>query len=109
MDIIYRGHLCVEDYNRLRASAGWRALHPEQATAGLAGSALVVAACDGELAVGTARLVWDGGAAALIKDVIVLPDYQGKGIGKEPFYEKLGFAARLRENRGAGMDMWLTD
>ena len=29
-------------------------------------------------------------------------------IGKEGFYEKFGFASRPRNNRGAGMDMWLT-
>jgi len=28
--------------------------------------------------------------------------------GKEGFYEKFGFASRPRDNRGAGMDMWLT-
>jgi hypothetical protein len=28
-------------------------------------------------------------------------------IGKEGFYEKLGFVSRPRENRGAGMDIWI--
>jgi hypothetical protein len=27
---------------------------------------------------------------------------------KEGFYEKFGFVSRPRENRGAGMDMWIT-
>jgi GNAT superfamily N-acetyltransferase len=31
--------------------------------------------------IGTARLVWDDGYTALIKDVLVLPEYQRQGIG----------------------------
>lgn len=135
--ITYKNDISVADYNALRISAGWREIHPEQAAAGFAGSALIVPAQDGDKTAGTARLVWDGGYAALIKDVLVLPEYQGKGIGtamvqqllaylqnqmkpgwsvsvdlmsamgKENFYKKLGFASRPRENRGAGMDMQL--
>jgi GNAT superfamily N-acetyltransferase len=137
MNITYTNTITVEDYNALRQSAGWIPIHPEQA-AGLAGSALVVAAMDGAKTIGTARLVWDGGYAALIKDVLVLPEYQRKGIGKEMmnlimdflceklkpgymiqidmmaakgkegFYEKFGFVSRPRENRGTGMDLWIT-
>lgn len=123
----------------LRVSAGWPALHPEQTDASLKGSALVIAAKDGERTVGTARLIWDGGCAALIKDIVVLPEYQGRGIGtammtqiidylrsnlkpgfgvqidlmaawgKEAFYTKLGFSVRPRENRGSGMDLWISN
>ena len=138
MNIAYTNIISVEDYNALRLSAGWSAIEPEQARVGLAGSAFVTAAKDGDKTVGTGRLVWDGGYAALIKDVLVLPGYQGMGIGtamieqilsflkenmkpgwgisvdlmaalgKEGFYEKLGFMSRPRERRGAGMDMWIT-
>ena len=138
MSITYTNVISAEDYNMLRSSAGWPTIHTEQAIAGLQGSALVIAVKDGERTVGTARLVWDGGYAALIKDVLVLPDYQGQGIGtammtqimdylksklkpgysiqidlmsvhgKERFYEKFGFLVRPRENRGHGMDMLLT-
>lgn len=70
--------------------------------------------------------------------MLVLPKYQGKGIGasmmeqvllylkenmktgwsvsvdlmsaigKENFYEKFGFVKRPRDRRGAGMDLWIT-
>jgi len=139
MSITYTNGISVQDYNMLRASAGWLNIHPEQAEAGLKGSALVITAKNGKRTVGAARLVWDGGYAALIKDVLVLPEYQGQGIGtammmqimdylrgnlkpgygiqidlmsakgKEAFYEKFGFTARPRENRGAGMDMWIRE
>lgn len=135
--ITYVNGISPEDYNFLRVSAGWTVIHPEQAEASLKGSALVIAAKDGNRTVGTARLLWDGGYAALIKDVLVLPEYQSRGIGmnlitrilnhlksklkpgyviqidlmaakdKEGFYEKMGFSVRPREGRGAGMDMWI--
>ena len=138
MNIVYTNTISVEDYNALRLSAGWSVIEPEQAQAGLSGSAFVTAAKDGDKTVGTGRLVWDGGYAALIKDVLVLPEYQGVGIGtammeqilsflkvhmkpgwgisvdlmaaidKEGFYVKFGFVSRPRERRGAGMDMWIT-
>jgi GNAT superfamily N-acetyltransferase len=137
MNIVFVNSISTEDYNALRLSAGWPAIWPEQAQAGLTGSAFVTAAKDGEKTVGTGRLVWDGGCAALIKDILVLPEYQGKGIGsammeqilsflkenikpgwgvsvdlmaatgKEGFYEKFGFISRPRENRGAGMDLMI--
>ena len=137
MNIIYTNKISVDDYNTLRLSAGWVAIEPDQAKAGLEGSAFISVAQDGEKTVGVSRLVWDGGYAALIKDVLVLPEYQGMGIGtamieqilaflkkemkpgwgvsidlmaainKEKFYEKFGFVSRPRDNRGAGMDMWI--
>ncbi|MDR3084724.1 MAG: GNAT family N-acetyltransferase [Christensenellaceae bacterium] len=137
MRIVYLSELDVEDYNALRRSAGWAPVHPAQARAGLDGSALVVAAQSEGKTVGTARVVWDGGPAALIKDVLVLPEYRGQGIGsemvrrllaflesklepgyaisvdlmasegREAFYERLGFSRRPRERRGPGMDLVL--
>ena len=137
MNIVYTNTISVDDYNALRLSAGWSAIEPEQAQVGFVGSAFITAAKDSDKTVGTGRLVWDGGYAALIKDVLVLPEYQGMGIGtammeqilsflkenmksgwgvsvdlmaaidKEGFYEKFGFISRPRERRGAGMDMWI--
>lgn len=137
MSIVYTNTISVEDYNALRVSAGWSEINPEQAQAGLIGNTLLVAAKDGDKMVGVARLVWDGGYAALIKDVLVLPECQGMGIGtammeqildylksqmkpgwkvavdimtairKEGFYEKFGFVSRPRDNRGAGMELWI--
>jgi GNAT superfamily N-acetyltransferase len=137
MTITYTNKISTEDYNALRLSAGWMVINPEQAQAGLDGSAFVIVANNGDKTVGVARLVWDGGYAALVKDVLVLPEYQGRGIGtammdmiieylksrmkpgwgvsvdlmsaigKESFYGKFGFTERPRKNRGAGMDLWL--
>lgn len=37
---------------------------------------------DGEKAVGMVRLLGDGGMSFYLKDFVVLPEYQGMGVGK---------------------------
>ena len=94
---------------------------------------IIVAVKDGDETVGMARVVSDGGYVYFIADVLVLPEYQRKGIGKsmmemimeylnsklkegycfqvdllaakgrERFYEEFGFIKRPNENYGCGM------
>jgi GNAT superfamily N-acetyltransferase len=82
-----------------------------------------VSVFDGGKIIGMARVIGDMGLCYYIKDVIVLPEYQGRGVGRKlieellkfvdehgvpdtqifvelcampdkiPFYEKFGFAA----------------
>lgn len=125
-----------EDFIDLRVSAGLLKTPFSQAQKALQNGLFSVAAFNGERAVGMGRLVGDGIMYWYIQDVVVLPKYQGQGIGKaiverlvqyaeenslpgtkatiglmaaknkEPFYEKLGFTRRPDENRGAGMTKW---
>ena len=85
-----------------------------------------------------ARVVGDGGLVFYVQDVIVLPEFQGRGIGaqlmekvmayieghahhntiiglmsaigKEAFYERYGFVKRPAEKYGPGMTrFWLEE
>ena len=139
MSITYKNTISAEELNFLRASVGFRQILPEQLNAGLNGSALIVSAHDKSQIVGMARLIWDGGIAALITDVLVLPEYKMHGIEKElvtrildflqsqlkpsfgiqvdvkawdnqeKFYEDLGFQISTHERRGVPMHICLTD
>lgn len=139
MSITYKNTVSAEEVNFLRASVGFRQILPEQLNAGLNGSALIVSAYDKSRIVGTARLIWDGGIAALITDVLVLPEYKMQGIEKEmitrildflrsklepgfgiqvdvkawnnqeKFYKNLGFQLSAHESRGVPMHICLTD
>lgn len=134
---IYREGIDPAAYQQLRALAGWKQLPDRQARAGIAGSEYTVSAMVGGHTVGMARLVGDGGYVAYIGDVIVHPDWRGRGIaktmlsmiteyiqrnmqpgdktfvcllaahGREPLYEALGFENRPNGTDGAGMSMWL--
>lgn len=131
--IIYEHTLSVGDYNALRESVGWAKIEEKRARTGIENSAYLVAAKEGGKAVGTARVVSDGGYVYYIADVMVRPEFQGRGIGKtmmemimeyirggvgegehvmaclmaakgrESFYRQFGFASRPNEDFGAGM------
>jgi len=131
--ISYENAIEVADYNALRVAVGWGALKPERARIGLANSSFILAAVDDGRVIGSARIISDGGYVAYVADVMVLPEYQGRGIGsammerameyvsglaeegcdmftclmsaqgKELFYERFGFITRPCEGRGAGM------
>ena len=139
MDLKYTNQISVEDYNCLRKSVEWAELESKQALTGINNSAFLVSAVDAEndKTVGVARMVGDGGYIAVIVDVIVLPEYQGNGIGKtmmqkimtfirdnlvegqlvfvnlmaakdrESFYAQFGFEVRPNEKVGAGMTQYI--
>ena len=139
MELIYQNSIRAEDYNQLRDCAGWTRLPTEQLAHAIENSAYLICCCDAEQVVGAARVLWDGGALAVLADVIVLPDYRGRGIGstlvtnalaflreqrkggwkinvillaahgKEGFYRRFGFVERPTDALGAGMSLWLTE
>lgn len=113
--------LTAEDFIRLKVATGFMDRPIEQVEKALRNGLFNVSAiCDGKV-IGMGRLVGDGAMYWYLQEIIVLPEYQGKGIGKcivnrliehikasaipgtqvsvgltavkgkEPFYEKLGF------------------
>lgn len=133
----YSASLTAEEYCFLRAAVGWVELPLAEAREGLRHSAFVGACHRGADIVGAVRIVWDHGYIAYFSDLMVLPAWQGQGIGKklarlalswvearrrpgwkikvvlistagnEGFYKKLGFTGRPAGAMGAGMDLWL--
>ncbi len=137
MRINFVNDITAMDYNALRIAVGWPAVEKTQAKVGIDNSAFLIAAVSEGRTIGAARVISDGGYMALIVDVMVLPAFQGKGIGKElmqqcmdyikgnlsdgpsvfvnlmavpgkePFYKKFGFDERPNEKAGAGMTQYL--
>lgn len=143
--LIYNSQISAKEYNRIRLAVGWKELNEKQARTGLENSAYLTVAWDKAenheeaKPVGMARVISDDGYMALIVDVMVLPECQGKGIGRqlmenitewldqltkdgrcvmvnlmatpgnESFYEKFGFVARPNDHMGAGMVRWIND
>lgn len=136
MEITYTNQMTGEEYNELRLSVDWKPLTMGQAERGLAHTAFVMVARDGEKAVGMGRMLFDFGYTAYLGDVIVRPEYQGRGIGteivnrlkdmvmeaaepgdkimfilgaakgKEGYYERFGFKQRPNDFSGSGMSVW---
>ena len=111
----------------MRNLAGWGNTSIFKAETALKNTPFSITAFDDDRLVGIGRIIGDGALIWYIQDVIVLPEYQGKGIGtaimnylieyaksnsipnegftiglmaakgKEVFYEKLGFHIRPNE------------
>jgi GNAT superfamily N-acetyltransferase len=127
--------LTAKDFIALRVSAGWGELLEQQAQDALKNSLFTISVMDQGQVIGMGRLVGDGVYICYVQDLVILPNYQEKGIGKsimerliaytkehgvpetnvtlglfaakgkEEFYQKLGFTIRPNENRGAGMEL----
>lgn len=125
--------LNVDTYLKLRSSVGWKPLTKAQADKAIENSLLTVVAYEDEQPIGMGRIVGDGAVICYIQDLIVVPEYQGKGIGqaiidslieyvkeiqmpgtqimldlmcqigRESFYKKNGFIARPTDKLGPGM------
>lgn len=133
MNIEYVNKITPDEVNMLRRAVGWAEVSKEQLEAGIPNSRFIISAKDKDKTVGMARAVGDGGYFLLLVEVIVLPEYQGNGIGrhmltefmsfvkeytkpgqtvsitlmsakgKEDFYKKFGFIQRPTDAVGAGM------
>ena len=71
----------VAEYQSLRSAVGWRNHAADVAEKSLANSLFSVCAISENKVIGFGRVVGDGHIYFYLQDVIVLPDYQGKGIG----------------------------
>lgn len=131
--IEFKDTITAEEFCRLRESVGFQKLTKEQAKTILSNTSFIVnAVCEGK-SVGIVRVLTDMLTDAYITDVIVSPDFQGRGLGrklldqvvsrlkeisvsnvklacslyanpgKEPFYEKLGFQKLPNDKYGYGM------
>ena len=129
--------ITTEEYLDMRTSVGWGGFPVEQAKAGLEHTTHICCFRKDGKPIAIVRLLWDHGYVVYIADVIVRPEFQGIGIGrdlmnnamnyiksnlkpgwrmmvnlqavkgKEGFYKKFGFIERPNEDFGAGMHQWI--
>ena len=124
----------AEEYNEIRESVGWGIYELNVNKNALPNSLYSICAYTNSKLIGMARIIGDNGLVFYIQDVIVIPEYQNKGIGtklmdkvmeyiekhannnsviglmsskeKENFYKKFGFVIRPNENLGSGMTIF---
>lgn len=132
MEITIKNDLSIQEYNNLRSSVNWNSKDEELIQNAINNSAIIKTASIGSNTIGMARVIGDGIYYFLV-DVVVIPEYQKKGIGKmlldeiikevenktkkgqtssinlvsingiEGFYEKCGFKKIPHEYHGYGM------
>lgn len=137
-DILIRlNEIKLQEYLEIRHAVKWKILSEAQASKALENSLYTVGAYDNDRLVGMGRIVGDGAVICYVQDLIVLPEYQNKGVGslilnklteyvkdigengtemmfclmcakgREHFYEKHGFIARPTDSLGPGMIQYL--
>ena len=126
---------------KLREAVGWGLFPLEEAQAGLINSYIWCLRDNdaSEQPIGIGRVIWDHGYVMYIADIIVIPEYQGNGLGrvimeqvmdfiheqlkpgykfmvslcsakrKEEFYKKFGFVVRPNDDVGPGMHQWFVN
>ena len=72
----------VQDYQRLRDAVNWGNVDPRATQRGLDHALYSVSVLRGEKVVGCGRVIGDGGIYFYVQDIIVLPDHQGRGLGR---------------------------
>lgn len=124
----------VEEYQQLRAAVDWEEVEREAAARGLDNALYSLCLLHQGRVIGCGRIVGDGGIYFYIQDVVVLPEFQGRGFGVmimdrimayidehagrnsfiglmaaegvESFYHRYGFKARP-EGRPGMYRMWM--
>ena len=81
----------LEDVLHLYQAVSWTNYtnQPQMLAQALTHSLAIYLARDGEKIVGLVRLVGDGFSSVFVQDLIVLPSYQGQGIGSNLMKEAL--------------------
>ena len=126
-----------EEYMKLREAVGWGLFPLEEAQAGLSNS-YIWCLRDNDASgqpIGIGRVIWDHGYVMYIADIIVIPEYQGNGLGRvimeqvmdfiheqlkpgykfmvslcsAEFYKKFGFIVRPNDDVGSGMHQWFVN
>jgi len=119
-------------FNQLRKAVGWEEHELNDIELAFSNNLyMIIAKNEKDDVIGMARIIGDEGLYYYIQDVIVIPEYQNKGIGKslmrkimeyielhkkpnlfvglmaakgkEEFYRRIGFIERPAENYGSGM------
>ncbi|MCH5207275.1 MAG: GNAT family N-acetyltransferase [Oscillospiraceae bacterium] len=128
----------LEEYKSMRKAVNFMNLSDRIAKNALNNAFHITTVRDNGRAIGMIRVLSDGSYANFITDVMVIPEYQKKGIGtelmrrtvdymrstleegetivlylmsatgKEPFYKQFGFRERPNEVWGAGMSQWIS-
>ena len=72
----------VEEYQRLREAVGWESVDAEATEAGLRNALFSVCVTYKDEVIGCGRVVGDGGIYFYIQDIMVLPEFQRRGLGR---------------------------
>jgi GNAT superfamily N-acetyltransferase/uncharacterized glyoxalase superfamily protein PhnB len=90
----------LDEYLALFQAVGWANLtRPETAEQAIAGARFGVVAMDAGRVIGTGLILGDGVSFAYLKDIMVHPDWQGRGVGTRVVQTLLDHIRQTRQSR----------
>ena len=107
MNIKYGNRISVEEFNFLRKTVGWGEIEKNLAKKTIENALFIITAVIDEKIIGLTRVSGDAGYTIFITDVIVLPEYQGRGIGKALMTEAMKYIKEqfLEEGQGVSVNL----
>ena len=81
----------VAEFHRLHEAVGWNNVDKKATEIGLRNSLFSVCVVHKGEVIGCGRVIGDGGIYFYIQDIIVLPEFQKKGIGKKIMTEVMKY------------------
>ena len=89
----------VEEYQALRIAVGWGEADAAAIQKSVQNSLYWICLLDHNCVSGCGRVIGDGALCFYVQDIIVLPDYQGQGLGRRIMDKVMSY---LRENAHQG-------
>lgn len=71
-----------KDFIKIRQELGWKEISEKQVEKALGNSMFNISIFDNDVCVGIGRVVGDNILKGMLTDVMIMKEYQGKGIGK---------------------------
>ncbi|WP_426764363.1 GNAT family N-acetyltransferase [Pseudarthrobacter sp. 1G09] len=99
INVVAAKDLPLSEILELYRAVEWLAYvnEPDTLVRALEGSSTLVAAHDGQMLVGLARIVSDGASICYLQDILVRPSHQGRGIGRALAERALGQYPHVRQ------------
>lgn len=82
MDYVIKKDIKVSEFVEIRNLVGWNKINEKQIEKAIKNSMVNNSVYDNNKCIGVGRIVGDHTLKGMLTDIMVHPDYQGKGIGK---------------------------
>lgn len=99
IEVVKAQDLALIDVLALYDAVGWLVYtkDPDTLQKALEGSSTLVAARDGQMLVGLARVISDGASICYLQDILVLPSHHRRGLGRALAVRALGQYPHVRQ------------
>lgn len=82
MNFSVKKEINTDDFINIRQSLNWNMIPKKLVESAIDGSMINISVFDNDKCIGVGRIVGDGALKGMLTDIMVLKEYQNKGVGK---------------------------